>query len=1094
MDRAAAVSPAYRGFDNSDGFLISEDARNDIYPGNHFGASMQPHPFTAGSSEWMEERYPGIYQRTSKALSSEFGSSAVRQPSVLPSLFARLEKEPFSTPQPVNQYSTTYSAYDNYMTHIPSCSTYPLNYDQSMPPVVASPEVCAATKSSLPTTDGHILENPFSSPYTNPCRLNLDYFDTMQNEQKDLFGYQTAYNKHYGDWSNPNNGTRIVGNYPLGTSGVGQNYLLGDCSETGGPVHPSSEVKTGLKCMKPLGNYPLSRYGVGENYLGENSETVGSVPVQPSSEVESGLKHTGLVGNYPLSRRGAGENYLLGESSETGRPVQPSSEVKSDLKSLQASCSKVSPEHPFTHPRDLFTDSLELNNPVVDSPCWKGTPTLQQPSFDGVKNDEAPYSANGSGDLHDLQQGKKLSEFSINNSVLFPNLHDTSNPEDNPCVPYFMNYLSAFSLPSESKKVGVHCDAQPSIVEDFSGMTKSVEQGNRSDKHLSCKTRDDFGGQQSVFPVNENNGPMVLGRKIGSHIGCPIEESSKKVSSNVGAAPTALIRSLTEESLQGNTFVHKPAATLEHLCSEIPMNKGLEHLTHHNSGVEEDLRKISGDRITSRSKTRAEFIKSMYDLSAMLLSTCNGGYELEESEHALVQSVIQNLSSLSSKISKAAFKVDDVNNNCCKMNLEKVKCCGKTCQSKKFAGLDGGNIGADFKTFLIQDLAKLQEENVVSDSEDAQMLVYKNLWIEAEASVCKLKYELQLTRMKPAMKHHHQQTAAAPAVSFGEAKVSNLPKFEDSLCIGEIDDSSKHKEQNSVKESNICSATLLPQGGDEVDAAVFARLKVLKLRDESINGFHEDGSELPKETSSYDTTDVDGADMHNEVDDMVISLVEDIINKRLETSRRKGDEADGATIGALEDFMSYNNTSSLDEETNQEELESSKSKTGCAMARLEDLMCCNDEISSLSGGNAYLVQTASDDKSGQLEDGVMARLQVLKRRLDNTSSVVDVGPKVIRSDDWADLFESKESGRVAHDGLIEKTDMPDDVKCRTRSGEANGSSTVQYLGALPQESQVLSAPVEPAALHLHDEQFSHSPSEWEHVLKEDFFLPGKPLK
>jgi hypothetical protein len=55
-----------------------------------------------------------------------------------------------------------------------------------------------------------------------------------------------------------------------------------------------------------------------------------------------------------------------------------------------------------------------------------------------------------------------------------------------------------------------------------------------------------------------------------------------------------------------------------------------------------------------------------------------------------------------------------------------------------------------------QDLAKLPEENLDGDTKDAQ--IYKNLWIEAEASTCKLKYELQLARMKLATKNHSQQT------------------------------------------------------------------------------------------------------------------------------------------------------------------------------------------------------------------------------------------------------------------------------------------------------------------------------------------------
>ncbi|EMS59043.1 hypothetical protein TRIUR3_01518 [Triticum urartu] len=1011
MDLEAGAAAGYRGFANSDGFLVSENTHNGLYTGNHFGTTVQqPHPFTTCSSEWMEEKYPGIYQRTSKALPSDFGSSVIHQPSGSPNMFACLDKKPCSTPQPVNQHSP-YSAYDNYTAHLPSSSTYPLDYNLSMPPVSASPEVCATTKSLSPTTDGHILESAFSSPYINPCRLNLDYFDSMQNEQKDLFGHQTAY-KHYGDWSNSDNGTRIMGSYPLSRRGVGENYPLGESSETGRPVQP---------------------------------------------------------GTYPLNRHGVGENYLSGDTSESGRPVQPSSEVKSGFKSLQASCSNISPsEHAFSQPRDLFIEPLEVNNPVVDSPCWKGTPTVLQSSF-GVKNDEAPFSANGSGDLHDLHQSKKLSEFG-----------------------------------TRCKKSEGHSDAQPSIVGDFDGMARSshpsyvsVDQGTRRENHVICKTGDNSengvtpGQQGGVFLGKRTFEPIVLGRDFASHVVGMNEDSGKKVSSNVDAAPIAKVRSLTKESLQGNTCVHKAVATLEGLYSEMPVKKGLEHLSHCSAGVEE-LVKISSDKVTRRSKTQEDLIKSIYNISVVLLSTCDGGYELEESEHALVQSTIHNLSSLSSKISKAALKNDDVNGNCCQTN---TRCHGKNHQPEKFDGLDWENIGADFRAFILEDLTKLPEENVIGDTKDAQMLIYKNLWIEAEASMCKLKYELQLARMKLATKHCNQQTAAAPADSLGEAKASNLPKHKNSVCFEGIAGSSK--QQNHVKERNIGNAALLPQGGDKVDADVFARLKVLKLRDESINCSRQVNAELQKGTSNYNRTDVvDDTVFDNAVDDRITSLVEDIIKERSEASSSEGGEADGATIAALNDFTSCNNnTGPLDEDTNIEQLESSESKIhGAFMAKLKDLMFCSDDVSSSNEGNAHQLQTASKNEFGQLEDVVMARLQVLKRREGNNSSAVNDGQEAFHSDDWAGHFETKHFGRGAHDELVQKTDLPDDAGSRAQSDEVDSKTASQYVSALLEESPIVSAPAEPASAQMHDEQLSNSPPEWEHVLKEDFFLPGNHLK
>ncbi|CAM0870329.1 unnamed protein product [Alopecurus aequalis] len=1068
MDLEAGAAPGFRGFANSDGFLVSDHAQNDMYSGNHFGTStsMQPLPFTTGSSEWMEEKYPGIYQRTSKALSSDFGSSTAHQPSVSPNMFASLDKMPRSTPQPENQYSS-YSAYDDYMSRHPSCSTYPLNFDLSMPSVAASPEVCATAKSLSPTADGHISENAVSAQYMNPCRLNLDYFDTMQNEQKDLFGYQSAF-KQYGDWSSSDNGSRIMGSYPLSRPAAGENYLLGESSETGRPEQP---------------------------------------------------------GTYPLSRHGVGENYLLDEISETGRPVQPSPEAKSGLNNLQASCSKVSPpEHLFPQPRELFIDSLEANNPVVDSPCWKGTPTARLASFGVVKNDEAPCSANGSVDLHGLRQKNRLTEFSANNSLLLPKRHGTSYPENDPCVPYYVNYLSAFNLPSGCNKSEGHNDQQASNAGDLGGMEKSdhpgyvsVDQGTRRDNHVSCNRGDNSGnvvtpGQQgSDFLVKNTSEPMFPGRNVGSHAVGMSEESSKKVSSNVGAAPIAQVGSLTEESLQEITRVHEAASAWENLYSKMPMNKGLEHLTHCNRGFEESV-KISSDKVTCRSKSQEELIKSIYNFSVILLSKCNGGYQLEESEHALVQSVIQNLSSLSSTISKASSKADDVNSNWYQMNSEKTKSNGKSHQPVKLAGLDWENIGADFRTIILQDLAKLPEENVIGDSEDAQLMVYKNLWIEAEASMCKLKYELQLARMKLATKYNNQQTE--PADSSREAKASNLPKPENSLCAGESDDSSK--QQNLVKESHI-NKTLLSQGGD---ADVFARLKVLKLRDESINCFHDANTGPQNETSNR--TDVDDTVFDNAVDARINSLVEDIIKERTEASSSEGDEVDGAIAAALNDLpFCNNNTGSLDEDTNIEPLESSGSNThGAFMAKLKDLMHCSDDIGSSSEVNACQPQTASGSEfgqSGQLEDGVMARLQVLKRRADNTSSTEEQG--LFSPGFWAEQFERNE-----HDERIEKAGssdgvmarlqvlkrridnssseegqevfhgLPDGADFRALSDEADSKTATQYVGSSPEERHVPSAPAEPASGLLHDERLSHSPSEWEHVLKEDFFLPGKPLK
>ena len=49
---------------------------------------------------------------------------------------------------------------------------------------------------------------------------------------------------------------------------------------------------------------------------------------------------------------------------------------------------------------------------------------------------------------------------------------------------------------------------------------------------------------------------------------------------------------------------------------------------------------------------------------------------------------------------------------------------------------------------LFQVLTNHLEDKMLDNTEGSQASIYRNLWIEAEASACKLKYELQHARLK----------------------------------------------------------------------------------------------------------------------------------------------------------------------------------------------------------------------------------------------------------------------------------------------------------------------------------------------------------
>lgn len=60
--------------------------------------------------------------------------------------------------------------------------------------------------------------------------------------------------------------------------------------------------------------------------------------------------------------------------------------------------------------------------------------------------------------------------------------------------------------------------------------------------------------------------------------------------------------------------------------------------------------------------------------------------------------------------------------------------------------------------FSFQVLTNHLHDKMPDDTEVSQSAIYRNLWVEAEASACKLKYELQHARMKLMAAKGHKNT------------------------------------------------------------------------------------------------------------------------------------------------------------------------------------------------------------------------------------------------------------------------------------------------------------------------------------------------
>jgi hypothetical protein len=181
-----------------------------IYSRIHYSDLPSLQSLRSESSNLLSEKHPGTCQENSEALSNGVGPSSFNQQQnyVVSKLLDRSGAEDTGSYHPrqdLNQ-NPFGSSCENYMTQLSSCST-------DVQPHISAPYVNSAEMPQKTAPAMNVGESSFSSSYRNPCRINLDYFDCVWNEQKNT-GCQTADNQ-YGRWSNSLGNMATAGNYPL---------------------------------------------------------------------------------------------------------------------------------------------------------------------------------------------------------------------------------------------------------------------------------------------------------------------------------------------------------------------------------------------------------------------------------------------------------------------------------------------------------------------------------------------------------------------------------------------------------------------------------------------------------------------------------------------------------------------------------------------------------------------------------------------------------------------------------------------------------------------------------------------------------------
>ncbi|KAF8727954.1 hypothetical protein HU200_018526 [Digitaria exilis] len=937
-----------------------------IYSRNHFsnfvGACLR-----SESSNSVSEKQPGSFPEISEALNNDFGSSVFHQQqnAFVNKLLDHSGAE--DTVYPPQQDFIQYpfgSTYDKYMTQLSSCSK------DSQPHIFSTRYVDSSemAKTAVPLMNDTTGENSFSfSSYMNPIRINLDYFDCVWNEQKDL-GYQTA-DKQHGKWSN------------------------------------SEDVAT-------VGNYPL-------NSLGEN---------------HVGIEHLG-----------------------NGRPMQESAETKHDLGGFNSKIS--SPEVGFVQPRDFSSELLEVNNTSVDSPCWKGTPASYQPSFGMTEKNDAPRTVMGTVGYISSHQSQKIPELSSEYPGRFPEHQEASVSKGDP--------FKAFDLSARCKNSEDHKEVPPVDVRVLNDMATYAsylpnKEHARTEKCYSTEdSKNVISLSQQESPCPAIN-PKLLGENGGSHT----------ASTNEVMRKTAEKEEITQKRVEDHSQCYP--------------------------GAEGNMLNMACD---SSSSSRTIFLKLMHNLSVVLLSTCKDGSSLQEDEEELLQSVIQNLTA--AKRSKMEQKHDDGLSNSSQLKFK-----NNNFSMAMHAHSAQENSDSEFKTTVSQVLTNHLDDKMPDDTEISKSAIYRNLWVEAEASACKLKYELQHARMKLIAAKGRNSTLKVTDSSEG--------------CKGSSSSISSSKPQNHGKESIACTAALQGQGGDSgdrqsavvstnifngVDTDVLARFKLLQSRISNVSSFGEIDSEGWQEANKKSFAVEDAVMARLKVlksrpDNIMTS--QEINKHQLDASTNISDNVDDAVMARLRILESRPNSASiLGQESSSQQLGESKDREDGAddavMARLRILKSRPDNVTSLGDAGNEQEEACSD----RLNEGDLSA--VANGSITDTEVSTEQCWKFIQSDDLADHVGGKDSvggmdtfgdgTRAGENETGGSADASTPKRCKATSDELNKEGAVHsenhVLLETTGDSHVCSEGSHDTHVISAVHQYGSAPSEWEHVLKENFFHPGK---
>ncbi|KAJ8486340.1 hypothetical protein OPV22_018825 [Ensete ventricosum] len=527
-----------------------------------------------------------------------------------------------------------------------------------------------------------------------------------------------------------------------------------------------------------------------------------------SSTISSKLKEPNLNQNLGGKRsydEQRGEDYSLRKTKNLG--LRLTNLVITDA--YPSICSSVEPDKSVKS----SSEAIDQHSLAVDSPCWKGTPSSRQSPF--TVDEMLVQTA--------IEESKDYVGLCQDRRQLLESVERSKNPAEQDGNLIF----------DEKKKKSTSEKLQCSSV-----ISSIIHQRpENANKKLSDYRKDDS-ENEILFDV----------------VNCEHKNKTIEVESKVQVGEA--VKSCETESTVVNKF---------------PQANGIED---YNKGS-----------CSSPQKNTKELVKAMHDSSIKLLCTnFSGDDELEPHDYRLLYSVINNIALVLKD--KKAIKW---------MVLAMALMVGHNEGSKGFVGWsphcsgleaalsfcrcsstdDGDQINMngkmhsvghnnvndevrkDYNTNLrkVNDITQIYE-NALSKSfsereENTQTLLYKTLWIEAEAAACRLKYELQLTQTKTRSENlNSSQSDTSSSLPFAHDLQGHKGK---GVLAGTIYPTEVSERISKCQNPHEASATCESNKSEDIESSLMSRYKVLK--DRSVSSSYRSTEELdPEDTGTCSGT------------------------------------------------------------------------------------------------------------------------------------------------------------------------------------------------------------------------------------------------